>query len=302
MFEVTFLRQYVSTIISLCQIRIFCVNDAKTQPRLNTVNNPNGKMLYLEGIVQRERSGAIFKPFLDAQSSTSKAHKPLRQSLSLPMSRSKSMEGISSLAPTTKFTLRPQMILDAAKRIGQGSKESSEKSLDLLPTEKKKKPRPLKKIFKESTIPVLDSRGKRQKHSAVDMDVGVSRVTALAPDEPCTVSDMDQPSNLDERSHEEGASSGTDLQCPLSDSILALLCELLKDRGSWLTVDRVQQGFSGSLGGLLEWYEIVILSSMVHYKFLFKFVYGQAASTLVPRGCAARPSRALPIYCDLKEE
>ena len=174
------------------------------------------------------------------------------------------MEGISTSAPTTKFTLRPQMILDVAKRIGQGSKESSGKSLDLLPTEKEKKPRPLKKILKESTIPVLGGRGKRQKHSAVDMDVGVSRVTALAPDEPCTVSEMDQPSNLDERSLEEGASSGTDLQCPLSDSILALLCELLKDRGSWLTVDRVQQGFSGTLGGLLEWYGIVILSSMVH--------------------------------------
>ena len=174
------------------------------------------------------------------------------------------MEGISSSAPTTKFTLRPQMILDAAKRIGQGSKESSGK-LDLPPTEKEKKPRPpLKKILKESTIPVLGSRGKRQKQTAVDVDEGVSRVTALAPDEPCTVSEMDQPSNLDERSLEEGASSGTDLQCPLSDSILALLCELLKDRGSWLTVDRVQQGFSGTLGGLLEWYGIVILSSMFH--------------------------------------
>ena len=179
------------------------------------------------------------------------------------------MEGISTSAPTTKFTLRPQMILDAAKKIGQGSKESSMKSLDQLPTEKEKKPRPLKKILKESTISVLGSRGKRQKHSAVD----ISRVTALAPDEPCTVSEMDQPSNLDERSLEEGASSGTDLQCPLSDSILTLLCELLKDRGSWLTVDRVQQGFSGTLGGLLEWYGIVILSSMVHLRFFFKFVY-----------------------------
>ena len=231
---------------------------------MNNVNNPNGKILYLEGIVQRERSGAIFKPFLDAQSSTSKAHKPVRQSLSLPMSRSKSLEGISTSAPTTKFTLRPQMILDAAKRIGQGSKESSGKSLDQLPTEKEKKPRPLKKILKESTIPVLGGRGKRQKETAVDKDTGLSRVTALAPDEPCTVSEMDQPSNLDERSLEEGASSGTDLQCPLSDSILALLCELLKDRGSWLTVDRVQQGFSGTLGGLLEWYGIVIFSSMFH--------------------------------------
>lgn len=174
------------------------------------------------------------------------------------------MEGISTSAPTTKFTLRPQMILDAAKRIGQGSKESSGKSLDQLPTEKEKKPRPLKKILKESTIPVLGGRGKRQKQTAVDKDTGLSRVTALAPDEPCTVSEMDQPSNLDERSLEERASSGTDLQCPLSDSILALLCELLKDRGSWLTVDRVQQGFSGTLGGLLEWYGIVILSSMFH--------------------------------------
>lgn len=227
------------------------------------VEYPNRKILYFEGVVQRERSGAIFKPFLDAQSATSKKRKPLRQSLSLPMSRSKSMEGISSSAPTTKFTLRPQMILDAAKRIGQGSKESSGK-LDLPPTEKEKKPRPLKKILKESTIPVLGSRGKRQKQTAVDVDEGVSRVTALAPDEPCTVSEMDQPSNLDQRSLEEEASSGTDLQCPLSDSILALLCELLKDRGSWLTVDRVQQGFSGTLGGLLEWYGIVILSSMFH--------------------------------------
>ena len=39
----------------------------------------------------------------------------------------------------------------------------------------------------------------------------------------------------------------------------------------------------------------------VSLKFLFKFVYGQDASTLVPRGYAARPSRVLPIYCDLKK-
>lgn len=177
------------------------------------------------------------------------------------------MEGISTSAPTTKFTLRPQMILDAVKRIGQGSKESSGKSLDLLPTDKEKKPRQRKKILKESTIPMLGSRRKGQKHPAVDMDVGLSRVNALAPDEPCTVSEMDQPSHLEERSLEEGASSGTDLQCPLSGSILALLCELLKDRGSWLTVDRVQQGISGTLGGLLEWYGTVILSSMVQLSF-----------------------------------
>ena len=207
------------------------------------------------GPLNRERSGAIFKRYLDVQSSASQGSRPLGQSPTPPVPRSKSMEGIASAAPTSKFQFRPQKILKAAKRIGQGSKGGSMESLDQLPTEKEKKQGALKKLLKESSIPVLGGNAKKKKAAAVGKVEAPSPITQpLKADEPCTFSEMDQPSNFDDSFLAEGAATGSDLQCPLSDAILALLCELLKDRGSWLTVDRVQQGFSGTLGGLLEWY------------------------------------------------
>ena len=106
---------------------------------------------------------------------------------------------------------------------------------------------------------MLSGHPKKQKPTPVGIDRVPSPITLpLKPDEPCTGSEMDRPSNIDDRSLTEGACGGSDVQCPLSDAILALLCELLKDRASWLTVDRVQQGFSATLGGLLEWYGTVV--------------------------------------------
>lgn len=204
---------------------------------------------------KRERSGAIFKRYLDVHASTSQVHRPLGPSISHPVPRSKSMEGIATAASASKFHFRPQKILEAAMRIGQGSKSGSVESLDTLPTEKEKKQGPLKKLLKESSIPVLGAHPKKQRAAPLDLERAPSPVTQpLKPDDPCAPSDMDPPSNLDKEALVEGASSVSDLQCPLSDAILTLLCELLKERGSWLTVDRVQQGFSATLGGLLEWY------------------------------------------------
>ena len=81
-----------------------------------------------------------------------------------------------------------------------------------------------------------------------------SKQFPLHPEDPCTISKVDQPSNVHDESLLDRASPGSDLQCPLSDAILTLLCELLRERGSWLTVDRVQQAFTATLGGLFEWY------------------------------------------------
>ena len=241
--------------------------DGSDNPGEPAVASSNNKLLanqvrstpvFQAGTETRERSGAIFKRYLDVQSSSSQAHnRPLGNSLSYPVPKSKSMEGIATAGLTSKFQFRPQKILEAAKRIGQGSKSGSMESLDVLPTDKGKKQGNVKKLLKESSIPVVGGNPEKQKADPISMKRDSPVTQPLKPDEPCTVSQMDQPSNLDNRALTEGASSGSDLQCPLSDAILALLCELLKDRGSWLTVDRVQQGFSGTLGGLLEWYGII---------------------------------------------
>ena len=206
------------------------------------------------GAPTRDRSGAVCKRYPDVQSSTSQDQSPLGHSVGQPVPGSKSVEGITSAAPTSKFHFKPQKILEAAKRIGQGSKSGLMEGLDTLPNEKEKKQGALKKLLKESSFPVLGGNTRKQKAVSVGMEETPAPLTQLLrPDEPSAFSEVDQPSNFDASSFPEEAPSGSDLQCPLSDAILALLCELLKDRDSWLTVDRVQQGFSATLGGLLEW-------------------------------------------------
>ena len=42
-------------------------------------------------------------------------------------------------------------------------------------------------------------------------------------------------------------------QCPLANSIIALLCEILRGHNSWVCLDYVQHAFLGVFGGFLEW-------------------------------------------------
>ncbi|EDO45493.1 predicted protein [Nematostella vectensis] len=69
-------------------------------------------------------------------------------------------------------------------------------------------------------------------------------------DLPLAMSNSDEPSS-------EVQGAATDIQpgepqCPLSEAILALTCEVLKGRGSWASLERVQQGFLGVFSGLFE--------------------------------------------------
>lgn len=210
------------------------------------------------GCFQRERSGAIFKKHLHStqSNSSSVAPKSLGLPLNQPAPRSKSMEEIATAASTSKFQFKPQKILEAAKRIGQGSKSESLENLDTLSTVKGKKQGTLKKFLKESGIPILGGNPKKQKVPPVVSGTErtlPSKHLPLQPEKPCTVSEMDPPSNPNNGSLADRGSAGSDLQCPLSDTILTLLCELLKERKSWLTIDRVQQAFTAILGGLFEW-------------------------------------------------
>ncbi|XP_048590138.1 uncharacterized protein LOC5517514 [Nematostella vectensis] len=71
-------------------------------------------------------------------------------------------------------------------------------------------------------------------------------------DLPLAMSNSDEPSS-------EVQGAATDIQpgepqCPLSEAILALTCEVLKGRGSWASLERVQQGFLGVFSGLFEWF------------------------------------------------
>ena len=239
----------------------------------------------LSGCQQREQSGAIFKKYLDnTQSSTGTVtHKPLGLSVCQPAPRSKSMEGISTAAPNVKFQFKPQKILEAAKRIGQGSKIETLENPDTVSSVKEKKQGTLKKFLKETSIPVLSGNSKKRNVAAA---VGLCTERApntkqlpLRPEAPCAASEMDQPSNLDDGSFVDRASAVSDLQCPLSDAILNLLCELLKERRSWLTVDRVQQAFTATLGGLFEWYG-------VGSKFINNlFIYMHDSSININRKC-----------------
>lgn len=209
------------------------------------------------GFHQRGRSGALLKKHKDTllSSTPAVAHKPLGLSLSQPAPRSESMEGITMAASSSKFQFNPQKILEAAKRIRSTSEPPGE-GLDALSTVKEKKQGTLRKFLKE----------KRKVVPLVSGAAPSTRQLPLHPEDPCTVSEMDQPSDLQDESLLDRASTGSDLQCPLSDAILNLLCELLKERGSWLTMDRVQQAFTAALGGLFEWYEMYI-HVHVAYKF-----------------------------------
>lgn len=189
---------------------------------------------------QRVRSGAIFKKYLP-----NNLLAPESLAANQPAPRSKSMEEIASVPSTSKFQFKPQKILEVAKRIGQGNRSESLENLDTLSTSKK--PGTFKKSLKENSVPILGANPKKRKFAS-------STELLLHPEEPCIVSRMDQPSNPESGSHMDRSSAGSDLQCPLSETILALLCELLKEHRSWLTIDRVQQAFMAIFGGLFEWY------------------------------------------------
>lgn len=220
-------------------------SDNPDDPVALSCDNPSAPAVHT-GFQQRGRSGALLKKNKDnMQSSTpAAAHKPLRLSLSQPTPKSNSMEGITTAASSNKFQFKPQKILEAAKRIG--IKGESAENLDALSTVKEKNQGTLKKFLKEKRriAPVVS--GTERAPSAKQLP--------LCPEDPSAVSEMDQPSNLHDESLLDRASTGFDLQCPLSDAILTLLCELLKERCSWLTVDRVQQAFTATLAGLFEWY------------------------------------------------
>ena len=208
-------------------------------------------------IHQRGRSGALLKKHKDNLPSSTPAitHKPLGLSLSQPAPTSKSVEGITMAASSSKFQFKPQKILEAAKRIGK--KSESAEGLDVPSTIKERKQGTLKKFLQE-------------KHKII---LGTERAPSLKqlplhPEDPCTVSKVDQPSNVHDESLLDRASPGSDLQCPLSDAILSLLCELLKERGSWLTVDRVQQAFTATLGGLFEWYGMDVARKFTNRRLL----------------------------------
>ena len=198
------------------------------------------------GFHQRRRSGALLKKHKDnlPTSTPVAAHKPPGLSLSQPEPRSKSMEGIATATSSNKFQFKPQKILEAAKRIA--SKSESADSLDAPSTTKEKKQGILKTFLQEKRKIIPLVLGTEEAPS--------SKQLPLHPEDPCPVSEVDHPSDLHNESLLDRASPGSDLQCPLSDAILTLLCELLKERGSWLTVDRVQQAFTATLGGLFEWY------------------------------------------------
>ena len=207
---------------------------------------------------KRGRSGALLKKHKDnlPSSSPAEAHKPLGLSLSQPAPRFKSTEGITLSASSSKFQFKPQKILEAAKRIR--SKSESAEGLDALSTVKEKKQGTLKKFLKEkrNVVPLVSGAASSPKQ------------LPLHPEDPCTVSEMDQPSQLHDESLLDRASTKSDLQCPLSDAILTLLCELLKERASWLTVDRVQQAFTATLGGLFEWYGMYTACKFTNYTVL----------------------------------
>ena len=171
------------------------------------------------------------------------AHKPLRLSQTLPEPRSKSVEGVTTAASSSKFPFKPQKILEAAKRIG--SKSESADGLDVPSSLKDKKQGMLKKFLQEKRKSVPLVSGTEEAASPKQLP--------LHPEDPCPVSEVDHPSDLHDESILDRASPGSDIQCPLSDAILTLLCELLKERGSWLTMDTVQQAFTATLGGLFEW-------------------------------------------------
>ncbi|PFX34399.1 uncharacterized protein LOC111325244 [Stylophora pistillata] len=205
---------------------------------------------------QRECSEAIFKKHLDSKHlpNNSEAPRSLGLAVNQPAPRSKSMEEIASAPSTSKFQFKPQKILEA---FGQGNRSESLENLDTLSTSKEKKPGAFKKCLKDNSIPILSANLKKQKITPVGISAEntlSSKESLLHPEDPCLVSKTDQPNDHDSGSHVERSSvAGSDLQCPLSDTILTLLCELLKEHRSWLTIDRVQQAFMASLGGLFEW-------------------------------------------------
>lgn len=204
-----------------------------------------------------EGSAAAFKRYLDMQSGCHEHQRPVHHlAVSQSLPRSKSMDEISSEATQGKFQFRPQKIFEAAKRIGQGNKSGSMESLEIPSTEREKQHGALKKLFEESAAKVFGGNPNKQKHIKEGLGENPSPVGhSLNEEEPNALSAVDTPSSIDERSFTERASGGSDLQFPLSDAIFSLLCELLKDHDSWLTIDRVHQFFSATLGGLLEWYE-----------------------------------------------
>ena len=204
-----------------------------------------------------EGSAAAFKRYLDVQSGCHEYQRPVHHlAVSQSLPRSKSMEEIFSEATLGKSQFRPQKIFEAAKRIGQGNKSGSMESLEIQSTEREKQHGALKKLLEESAARVFAGNPNKQKHIKEGSGENPSPVGhSLNGEEPNALSAVDTPSSIDERSFTERASDGSDLQCPLSDAILSLLCELLKDHDSWLTIDRVHQFFSATLGGLLEWYE-----------------------------------------------
>ena len=219
-------------------------------------DNQSAPVSYL-AIHQRGRSGALLKKHKDNLPSSTPAitHKPLGLSLSQPAPTSKSVEGITATASSSKFQFKPQKILEAAKRIGKKSELAE--GLDVPSTIKEKKQGTLKKFLQEKQKIIL---GTERAPSLKQLP--------LHPEDPCTVSKVDQPSNVHDESLLDRASPGSDLQCPLSDAILSLLCELLKERGSWLTVDRVQQAFTATLGGLFEWYGKNVACKFTNYRLL----------------------------------
>lgn len=217
-------------------------SDNPDDPVALSSDNQSAPVLH-PAIHQRGRSGALLKKHKDnlPSSTPAVAHKPLGLSLSQPAPVSKSVEGITMAASSSKFQFKPQKILEAAKRIGR--KSESTEGLDVPSTTKEKKQGTLKKFLQE-----------KQKIISGTERAPSSKQLPLHPEDPCTISKVDQPSNVHDESLLDRASPASDLQCPLSDAILTLLCELLKERGSWLTVDRVQQAFTATLGGLFEWY------------------------------------------------
>lgn len=204
---------------------------------------------------ESEGSAVAFKRYLDVQSRCHEYQRPVHHlAVSQSLPRSKSMEEISSEAALGKSQFRPQKIFEAAKRIGQGNKSGSMESLEIQSTEREKQHGALKKLLEESAARVFAGNPNKQKHIKEGSGENPSPVGhSLNGEEPNALSAVDTPSSIDERSFTERASDGSDLQCPLSDAILSLLCELLKDHDSWLTIDRVHQFFSATLGGLLEW-------------------------------------------------
>ena len=94
--------------------------------------------------------------------------------------------------------------------------------------------------------------GISQKETVNPRHTQEHKSATIAPQEPQVAASQER-SELEGSSTTDGIPSQLDMQYPLASAILSLICEVLKGRSSWASIDRVQGVFLSGVGGLFEW-------------------------------------------------